>query len=91
MKKIFVLVLAGLIPLSLFAEGTLDTDTVLIQTKSVLDQYAKRIKSLEAENKMLREEMTKAGIKIPLSVYTGSTGTASTISSTGVQIPSSSG
>ena len=56
MKKLFVLVLVGLIPTALFAEGTLDTDTVLLQTKSVLDQYANRIKSLEAEMRKFRWE-----------------------------------
>jgi hypothetical protein len=53
------------------SDATIDTDTVLNQTKSVLDQYAKRIKSLEVENQFLREEMAKAGIKIPLTIFTG--------------------
>jgi len=29
----------------------------IAQTKQLLDQYSARVKSLEAENKMLREEM----------------------------------
>jgi len=72
MKKLLLLALLAGIPLGVFAtDTTTDTDTVLNQTKSVLDQYAARIKSLEIENQFLREEMAKAGIKIPLTIFTG--------------------
>lgn len=68
----------------MFATGaTTDTDTVLNQTKSVLDQYANRIKTLEAENKLLREEMAKAGIKIPLTIFTGVINGSGTNTTTG--------
>lgn len=43
----------------------------IAQTKALLDQYSARVRSLEAENAILREEMRKAGIKIPLSAYSG--------------------
>jgi hypothetical protein len=39
--------------------------------KALLDQYGSRIKALEIENSILKEEVMKAGIKIPLSVYSG--------------------
>jgi len=72
MKKLLLLSLFASIPFSVFATDTItDTDTILNQTKSVLDQYATKIKTLEAENKLLREEMAKAGIKIPLTIFTG--------------------
>lgn len=44
--------------------------------KAILDQYAIKIKALEQENNVLRTEMMKAGIKIPLSAYTVTTGIA---------------
>jgi hypothetical protein len=47
------------------------------QTKVLLDQYSARVKTMEAENMILREEMRKAGIKIPLSVYSGAIATIS--------------
>jgi hypothetical protein len=79
MKKLLLLVLVTSIPFWVFAtDTTTDTDTVLNQTKSVLDQYAKRIKSLEVENQFLREEMAKAGIKIPLTIFTGAMNQTST-------------
>lgn len=43
----------------------------IAQTKLLLDQYSARVKFLEAENAILREEMMKAGIKIPLSLFSG--------------------
>ena len=49
-----------------------------MQTKLVLDQYASKVKTLEAENKLLREEMVKAGIKIPLTIFTGAMNQTST-------------
>jgi hypothetical protein len=59
----------------------IDADPI-VQTKLLLDQYSLRVKNVEAENTILREEMRKAGIKIPLSVFTAAvqTGTATTLS-----------
>lgn len=47
-----------------------DTDPI-VQAKLLLDQYSSRVKFVENENAILREEMRKAGIKIPLSLYSG--------------------
>jgi hypothetical protein len=73
MQKILLAILILLSPLALSAETTISTDTdgMVAQMKTILDQYAVRIKTLEVENNILREEMRKAGIKIPLSVYSG--------------------
>ena len=57
----------------------MDLDPIA-QTKALLDQYSARVKYLEAENMILREEMRKAGIKIPLALFSGA-----------IQIESSSG
>lgn len=47
-----------------------DTDPIT-QAKLLLDQYSSRVKFVESENAILREEMRKAGIKIPLSLFSG--------------------
>lgn len=70
----------------------------IAQTKQLLDQYSTRVKMLESENALLRGEMVKAGIKIPLSAYqaavattvTGSTntGTVATTTTPAVTTPS---
>lgn len=61
----------------------------IVQTKAVLDQYSARVKYLEAENMILREEMRKAGIKIPLALFSGAIQTDSlSVSSTKPQPPS---
>jgi hypothetical protein len=59
------------IPMGIGAENITapEADSMVTQMKSILDQYAFRIKSLEAENAILKEEIRKAGIKIPLSAY----------------------
>lgn len=68
MKKILLVSILFLSSIgSVFA---LDIDPIT-QTKLMLDQYAARVKFLESENSILREEMRKAGIQIPLSVYSG--------------------
>lgn len=90
MQKILLAILILLSPLALSAETTVsaDADSMVTQMKAILDQYAIRIKTLEVENNILREEMRKAGIKIPLSVYSGAilqTPTSST--KTGVTTP----
>lgn len=39
--------------------------------QKMLEQYAKRVEVLEAENAVLREAVARAGVKIPLSAYSG--------------------
>lgn len=76
-----------------------DTTTpTMTQIQSMLDQYAARVKVLENENQILKNEMAKAGIKIPLSVFSGAvysgtttvpvlTGTSSVATTTTVTNP----
>lgn len=68
-----------------------EADSMVTEMKTILDQYALKIRALEAENTVLREEIRKAGIQIPLSAYSGaiiqtatptSTSTTPTTSST---------
>lgn len=97
MKKFFLLSFIALIPLSVGAENITasEADSMVTQMKSILDQYALRIKALENENAILREEMRKAGIKIPLSAYSGAiiqtVGTGSTQAPTQPTISTSTG
>jgi hypothetical protein len=79
MKKLLLLVLIGLTPMMAYSEGltATETDSMVNQMKTILDQYAARIKFLEVENNILREEVRKAGIKIPLSAYSGTVATTS--------------
>lgn len=76
-KIVFISILFFSLIGSVFA---IDADPIA-QTKLLLDQYSIRVKTVEAENAMLREEMRKAGIKIPLSLYTNAiqTGIATTV------------
>lgn len=69
MKKIIILIVLMLLPLGVFADTSSDTDVIITQMKSILDQYGARVKALEAENTILRNEIMKAGIKIPLTIY----------------------
>ncbi len=90
MTKILLALLILLSPLALAAETTVSTDAdgMVTQMKAILDQYAVRIKTLEVENNILREEMRKAGIKIPLSVYAPAIlQTPSTSTKTGATTP----
>lgn len=85
MKKILLVSILFLSSIgSVFA---LDVDPIA-QTKSLLDQYAARVKFLESENAILREEMRKAGIQIPLDIYSGAIQTNTVTSSTIVTPPS---
>ena len=68
MQKIF---LTSILFLSMIGSAIAADIDPIAQTKALLDQYSARVKSLEAENTILREEMRKAGIKIPLSAYSG--------------------
>jgi hypothetical protein len=78
MRKIFSLALILIASLSIVSAADLDPIT---QAKALLDQYSSRVRSLEAENSILREEMRKAKIQIPLSLFSWAiqTGTSSTI------------
>ncbi len=79
MQKIF---LTSILFLSLVGSvAALDIDPIA-QTKQLLDQYSTRVKILEAENSILREEMRKAGIKIPLSLFSGAIQTSTTVTTT---------
>jgi hypothetical protein len=74
------LVLISIVFLSLIGSTfALDTDPI-VQTKLLLDQYGARVKTLENENTILREEMRKAGIQIPLSLFSSA---IQTVASTG--------
>jgi hypothetical protein len=44
---------------------------MISQTKAMLDQAGARIRALEAENTILKTEISKAGIKIPLTEFSG--------------------
>jgi hypothetical protein len=66
MRKILSTLLILIVSLPIVS--ALETDPIA-QTKTVLDQYSARVKYLEAENSILREEMLKAGIKIPLALF----------------------
>ena len=54
-----------------YALTPLDPSAAVSSLNLLLSQYESRIKQLEAENAVLRNEMVKAGIKIPLSEYSG--------------------
>ena len=73
MKKILLFSLISLIPMSISAANMTSTETesMVTQMKTILDQYAFKIRALEVENSILREEVRKAGIQIPLSVFSG--------------------
>ncbi|MDD2694062.1 MAG: hypothetical protein PHY14_03955 [Candidatus Gracilibacteria bacterium] len=71
-RRIAVMLLF-LFPVSVFAEatGSLSTEETLKQLILLVSQYDARIKFLESENNILKNEMVKAGIKISLAEYTG--------------------
>lgn len=86
MRKI--LLVAILLLSSLTHVMAADIDPIA-QTKALLDQYSTRVKYLETENTILREEMRKAGIKIPLALFSGAIQTESpTVNSSNPQLPS---
>ena len=67
---LLLLILAS--PLVSFAEtGSLSSEATLRQLILIVSQDEARIKYLESENALLRNEMVKAGIKISLSDYSG--------------------
>lgn len=62
------------LPLSVSAQVTLvDSKATLSELGLLIAQYETRIKQLQAENAVLRLEMAKAGISIPLIDLSGST------------------
>ncbi len=70
--RFLILSLSLLLPVSIFAQsGMLDSQTTLDQINLLVAQYDSRIKQLESEIAVLRLEMSKANIKIPLIEYSG--------------------
>lgn len=71
MKKIvFLLVVLFVSSTQIFAEWTTYTGTVLVwELNKLITQYEWQLKSLQAENNVLRNEVAKAGIKIPLADF----------------------
>ena len=74
-------------PNGLQIEGRENIKKILFSVSATREstEYAAKIKALEVENNILRNEIMKAGIKIPLSTYTGaivSTGTTTKTGST---------
>lgn len=63
-----------ILPFGVSAQVTLlDSQATLSELSLLIAQYETRIKQLQAENAVLRLEMTKAGISVPLSDLSGST------------------
>lgn len=72
MRLRILLVIALFAPiLSVHALTPLDPTPAVSSLNLLISQYESRIKQLEAENAVLRNEMVKAGIKIPLAEYSG--------------------
>lgn len=96
MKKYIILALILAVPTQVMASTTMtssEAESMVAQMKTILDQYASKIQALEMENALLKTEISKAGIKIPLSLYSGSTmqtsPTSNNTSATGTVISSS--
>lgn len=69
--RIFLCLLV-LFPTSSFAvSGMLDPTTTVDQLSLLIKQYTVLISQLQAENTILKNEMMKANIKIPLSDFSG--------------------
>ena len=74
MKKLSLLLVVSFFAVTqAFANtGTTSTGTNLItDLNSLISQYESQLKYLQAENSVLRNEISKAGIKIPLSEFSG--------------------
>lgn len=72
--KIILMLLSimAILPLVSFAEsGPLSSEATLKQLILIVSQDEARIRYLESENALLKNEMVKAGIKITLSDYSG--------------------
>lgn len=88
------LIVSTIAPAMLYAEsGTLSTEDTLRQLILIVSQSEARIKQLESENAILRNEMAKAGIKISLTEYswalvqTGISTSIPTVYLTGILTP----
>lgn len=80
MKKI-VFILLAILPIGVIAQTDLTPTQLVEKMQQLLNQYSDRIRSLEAENNMLRNLMAKHNIQIPLEEYNkilSSTGTITT-------------
>lgn len=72
MRFRILLILVWIAPAFLVhATPTLDPSWAISTLNLLISQYETKIKQLESENAVLRNEMVKAGIKIPLSEYSG--------------------
>jgi hypothetical protein len=73
-RILFISCLTFSIPFSLLAEnGLVDSNEALTKMNLLVLQLEARIKQLQAENAVLKNEIAKAGIKIPLSDFSGAT------------------
>lgn len=66
MRKLLLVAIIVLSSITTVIAADLDP---IAQAKALLDQYSTRVRALETENAILREEMRKAGITIPLSLF----------------------
>ncbi|MBC7498527.1 hypothetical protein H7170_02675 [Candidatus Gracilibacteria bacterium] len=87
MRKIIFVALILVSSLTSVVAADLDP---IVQAKALLDQYGSRVKSLEAENSILREEMRKANIKIPLALFSGAIQTVINNGNSTISVPSAS-
>lgn len=74
MKKILPILLGILLPLSqihALDAGTSTGTNLIEELNKIMTQYETQLKSLQVENALLRNEVSKAGIKIPLSEFPG--------------------
>lgn len=71
MRFRYITLLLLLVPATLAQASTitLDPSSAVSTLNMLISQYESRIKQLESENAILRNEMMKAGIKIPLNEY----------------------
>jgi hypothetical protein len=67
LSRILSASLIFIFPVATFAQsGMLDSETTLAGLSLLIAQYEARIKKSEAENAILRFQMAKAGIQIPI-------------------------
>lgn len=86
MKKLSLILIASFLVATqtYAATGTTSTGTNLItDLNRLLGQYESQLKYLQAENSVLRNEISKAGIKIPLSEFPSSVSTETPATVTG--------
>jgi cell division protein FtsB len=70
--RITLAILLFILPVSGFAEeAVVDSKKTLAELTVIITQYEARIKQLQSENDVLRYEMAKAGMKIPLVALSG--------------------